>query len=86
MKDKYKIQIGDTLFEYNKGYRKIFEWKVLDIWVEDYISGGKTIVKCSNSTWTQEFFASDVLHMYRNREEAEKAKKEAETVRTEKKI
>lgn len=78
MKDKYKIQIGDTLFEYNEGYRKIFEWEVLEIWLEDYICGNKTILKCSNGTCTHEFFAADVLYMYRNREEAEKALKECE--------
>lgn len=73
MKDKYKIQIGDVLFEYSKSYHKIFEWKVLDIWLEDYISGNKTIVKCSNGTWTKEFFVADILAMSRTREEAEKA-------------
>lgn len=79
MKDKYKIQIGDVLFEYSKSYHKIFEWKVLDIWLEDYISGNKTIVKCSNGTWTKEFFASDILAMSRTREEAEAKLKESES-------
>ena len=73
MKDKSKIQIGDVLFESSKSYKKIFEWKVLDIWLEDYIGGNKTVVKCSNGTWTKEFFASDIIAMYRTREEAEKA-------------
>lgn len=73
MKDKFKIQIGDVLFEYNKSYNKIFEWKVLDIWLEDYISGNKTIVKCSNGTWAKEFFVADILAMYRSREELDKA-------------
>lgn len=71
MKDKFKIQIGDTLFEDSKSYKKIFEWKILDIWLEDYIGGNKTIVKCSNGIWTKEFFVSDILAMYRSREEAE---------------
>ena len=79
MKDKYKIQIGDTLYEYNKGYRRIFEWTILDIWLEDYVSGNKTIVKCSNGNWTQEFFASDILYMYRSRENLEKAMEDGET-------
>lgn len=73
MKEKHKIQIGDTLYENNKSYRKMFEWKVLEIWLEDYISGNKTIVKCSNGSWTKEFFVSDILAMYRSKEEAEKA-------------
>lgn len=76
MKDKYKIQIGDTLYEYSKSYNKVFEWEVLDIWLEDYIGGNKTIVKCSNGTWTKEFFVSDILAMYRSKETAEAALKE----------
>lgn len=76
MKDKYKIQIDDVLYENNKSYNKIFEWKIIDIWLEDYISGNKTIVKCSNGSWTKEFFVSDILAMYKTREEAEAKLKE----------
>lgn len=75
-KEKYKIQIGDTLYQASKSYKKVFEWKVLDIWLEDYISGNKTIVKCSNGTWTEEFFVADILAMSRCREEAEAKLKE----------
>lgn len=79
MKDKYKIQIGDVLFDYNNSYHKIFEWKVLDIWLEDYIGGNKTIIKCSNGTWTKEFFVADILAMCRSREVAEGELKEGES-------
>ena len=75
MKDKYKIQIGDVLYEYSKIHNKIFEWKILDIWFEDYIGGIKTIVKCSKGCWTQELFVADIFAMYRTREEAEQALK-----------
>ena len=78
MKDKYKIQIGDTLYEYSKSYRRIFEWTILDIWFEDYVGGNKTIVKCSNGIWTKEFFASDILYMYRSREVLEKDMEDGE--------
>ncbi len=70
-KDKYKIQIGDVLYQASKSYGKVFEWKVLDIWLEDYIGGNKTIVKCSNGTWSKEFFVSDILVMCRSKECAE---------------
>ena len=73
MKDKFKIKIGDVLFENSKSYNKVFEWKVLDIWLEDYISENKTIIKCSNGSWTKEFFVADVLAMYRSKEEVEQA-------------
>lgn len=72
-KDKYKIQVGDVLYEASKSYNEVFEWKVLEIWLEDYVGGNKTIVKCSNGTWTKEFFASDVIYFYSDKEEAEKA-------------
>lgn len=78
-KDKYKIQIGDTLYQASKSYKKVFEWKVLDIWLEDYIGGNKTIVKCSNGTWTKEFFVADILAMSRSREVAEAKLKESES-------
>lgn len=70
-KDKHKIQIGDVLYEYSYSYGKVHEWKVLDIWLENYISGNKTIVKCSNGTWIKEFFVADVLQFHKTREEAE---------------
>lgn len=75
MNDKFKIQIGDVLFENSKSYNKVFEWKVLDIWLEDYISENKTIIKCSNGSWTKEFFVADVIAMYRSKEELEQALK-----------
>ena len=74
-KDKYKIQVGDKLYEASKSYHKVFEWEVLEIWLEAYISGYKTIVKCSNGTWTKEFFCADVFELFDTYEEAEKALK-----------
>lgn len=72
-KDKYKIQVGDVLYQVVKVFNEINEWKVLEIWLEDYVGVNKTIVKCSNGTWTKEFFASDVIYFYSDKEEAEKA-------------
>lgn len=75
-KDEHKIQIGDVLYEYSYTYGKVHEWKVLDIWLENYISGNKTIVKCSNGSWTKEFFVVDVLQFHKTKEEAEEKLKE----------
>ena len=72
-KDKYKIQVGDVLYQVIKAFNEIIEWKVLEIWLEDYVGGNKTIVKCTNGTSTKEFFVGDVLYFYSDREEAEKA-------------
>lgn len=73
MKDKHKIQIGDVLYQPSKSYNKVFEWKVIEIWIESYLSGPKTIVKCSNGSWTEEFFLSDVVGFLPSRECAERA-------------
>ena len=76
MRDKYKIKIGDVLYQASKSYNKVFEWRVLDIWLEDYIGGNKTIVKCSNGTWSEEFFVADILAMCRSKDQAEQKLKE----------
>lgn len=75
-KDKYKVQVGDVLYQVSKSYKKVFAWKVLAIWLEDYIEGTKTMLSCSNGTWTQEVFASDVREWFDTREAAESALEE----------
>lgn len=72
MNDKHKIQIGDVLYQPSKSYNKVFAWTVVEIWVENYLTGPKTIVKCSNGIWTEEFFLSDVVRFSRSREFAER--------------
>lgn len=42
-KDKFKIQIGDILYEPSIMYGKVIKHEVIDCFVEDYISGYKTI-------------------------------------------
>ena len=34
-KDKYKVQVGDVLYQASKSYKKVFAWKVIAIWLED---------------------------------------------------
>lgn len=77
-KDKYKIQVGNKLYEASKSYHKVFEWEVLEICLEAYLGGWKTIVKCSNGTWTKEFFCADMFEFYNTYEEAEQALKGGE--------
>ena len=72
-KEKYKVQVGDVLYQASKSYKKVFAWKVIAIWLEDYISGTKTVLSCSNGTWAEEFFASDVREWFDMREDAEAA-------------
>lgn len=72
-KDKYKWQIGDIVYEASKSYGKVFEHEIVDIWIEDYLSGPKTIVRVNTGEWTKEKFMSDIVHYYNTREEAEAA-------------
>lgn len=71
--DKYKIKKGDIFFKPSKSYNRVFEIEILDIWLEDYVSGYKTIVLGKYEFGKKEFFASDIIHCYDTYEEAEKA-------------
>lgn len=76
-KDKYKWQIGDILYQASKSYKKVFEWKIVDIWIEGYLSGPKTIVKVETRSVgdgtlrvTDIRFLADILEYHDTREEA----------------
>lgn len=75
-KDKYKIQVGDKIYQYSKSYGKIFEWEVIEIYLEAYLASYKTRVRCFNGSYGQTFFASDVLNFFDTKEEAEQALKD----------
>lgn len=74
-KDKYKIQVGDKLYEASRTYNKVIEWEVLEIWLEGYMTGYKTIIKCLDRGWTRNFYASDMSRFYDTKEQAEQALK-----------
>lgn len=70
--DEHTIRIGNVLYQANKSYGKVFAWEIIDIYLENYLGGNKTMVRCSNGTWTNSFFAVDVLEWHKTRESAEK--------------
>lgn len=72
-KDNYKIQVGDKLYQNSKAYGRIFEWEVIEIYLEAYLSGYKTRVKCFNGSYAQTFFASDIVDFFDTKEETEQA-------------
>ena len=74
-KDKNKIQIGDVLYEISKMYGTIIEWKIIDIFLEEYISGPATVIKVESPIYgKQNRFVSSLRHgWYGTREEADKA-------------
>ncbi len=74
-KDKFKIQIGDTVYMPSKSYNRVFTIKIIEIWIEHYFSEDKTIVLGEYEFGKKEFFLSDISCCYDTREEAEKALK-----------
>lgn len=79
-KDKFKYQIGDELYEVKADPQNYTTkgWKIVDIWVEQYVSGPKTIFKCESieklgdtgMKIAKEFDLSDILAMFESREAA----------------
>lgn len=69
-KDINHISIGDALYEPNIGYRKVIEHVIVDMYLERYISGWKTIIVTESYLGKQHKFASDITHWYYTQEEA----------------
>ena len=72
-KDKYKIRIGDVMFEASKMYHKVIQHVIRDIYFEQYVSGYKTVVVTESYLGTQSKYASDVCSWYDCAKKAEKA-------------
>ena len=72
-KDKYKIQIGDLMFEASKMYNRVIQHMILDIYFEQYVTGYKTVVVTDSYLGRQNKYASDVCNWYDSAEEAEEA-------------
>lgn len=60
-KDKYKIQIGDLMFEASKMYSKVIQHTISDIYFEQYMGGYKTVVVTNSYLGRQCKYASDVM-------------------------
>ena len=74
---KYKLQIGDVLYEPSKGRKKVIEWKIVNIFVEDYMCGSKTILVVENEVLGKVHkFLSDVRTWMDSAREAEMFLKE----------
>lgn len=73
--NKYKIQVGDVLYEASFTYRKVIEWKITDIYLEDYLDDVKTVFtvvevgKGFHGRGTK--LISDIRHWHNTKEEAE---------------
>ena len=72
-KDKYKIQIGDLMFEASKMYHRVIQHEIKDIYFEQYVSGYKTVVVTESYLGMQQKYASDICAWYGSAKEAENA-------------
>lgn len=73
-KNKFKIQIGDVLYEASKTYNRVIKWEIKDIFVEHYIGGDKTIFIVESPVYGKgERFLGTVAYWHDTYEEAEKA-------------
>lgn len=70
--NKNEIRIGDVLYEPSIMYKKVIEHKIVDIHMEKYLSVWGTIVVTESYFGRNSKFASDVIHWYPTKEDAER--------------
>ena len=72
-KDKYMYQIGDVLYEPSKMYKRVIEWAIIDIFVEEYVGGYKTLFRVESEVFGRATkFLTDIIHWYDTYDEAVK--------------
>ena len=71
---KNEIHIGDVLYEPSIMYKRVIEHKIVDMYLEAYISGWGTIVVTESYLGREtKKFASDIANWYFDKEDAESA-------------
>lgn len=68
-----KIRIGDVLYEPSVMYKRVIEHKIVDMYLEAYISGWGTIVVTESYMGRGKKFASDIKNWHFDKEDAELA-------------
>lgn len=66
-----QIRIGDVLYEPSIMHRRVIEHKVVDMYMEKYISSWETIIVTETYLGQDSKFASDITKWYPTKEEAE---------------
>lgn len=69
--NKNEIRIGDVLYEPSIMYKKVIEHKIVDMYLEKYVSGWGPIVITKSYLGRNSHFASDVTRWCLTKEEAE---------------
>lgn len=70
---KNEIHIGDVLYEPSIMYKRVIEHKIVDIYLEAFISGWGTMVVTESYNGRRKKFASDIRNWHFNKEDAEYA-------------
>lgn len=73
IENKHEIHIGDTYYQANTSYNKVFAIEVIDIYVEKYLGGPKTIIEGKHDGWVEEYFLADILECFETEGEAKRA-------------
>ena len=67
-----EIRIGDVLYEPSVMYNRVIEHRIVDMYMEKYISGWGTIIITESWLGRNSRFASDVTHWKLSQEDAQK--------------
>lgn len=70
--NKNEIRIGDVLYEPSIMYNRVIEHRIVDMYMEKYISGWGTIITTESWLGRNSRFASDVIHWHLTKEDAQK--------------
>lgn len=70
--NKNEIRIGDVLYEPSIMYNRVIEHRIVDMYMERYISGWGTIITTESWLGRSDRFASDVTHWHLTKEDAQK--------------
>lgn len=69
---KNEIRIGDVLYEPSVMYKRVIEHKIVDMYLEAYISGWGTIVVTESYMGRGKKFASDIKNWHFDKKAAER--------------
>lgn len=69
-KENYKIKIGDVLYEPSIMYDKVIKHRIVSMFMEEYVSGWKTMIVTESYLGLETKFSTDVTKWFDTFEEA----------------
>lgn len=70
--NKNEIRIGDVLYEPSIMCNRVIEHKIVDLYMDKYISGWGPIITTESQLGRNSRFASDITHWCLTKEDAQK--------------